>query len=114
MKTKQRSNLTVLAILTTLTLLTWVAVEAYQRFRTVDYGNIPPEVLATLSPNLDKNTFALIESKKSYSEEEISHFTPATSGPSTQVSPSPSSTSQSTQSAQIKPSVSPSPSAQSQ
>ncbi len=106
---KQKSNLTTLAILTMLTLLTWVAVEAYQRFTKIDFGNIPPEVLEQLQPNLDKKVLDLIETRKSYTEQEISNFSPTvTSSPAAQASPS----AQSTQSAQINPS--PSPAAQSQ
>lgn len=109
---KQKSNLTILAVLTMLTLLTWVAIEVYQRYVKIDFGNIPPEVLAPLTPTLDKKTLDLIESKKSYTDEEISHFTPATSFPTpAAVTPTPSA-SASTQSAQVSPS--PSPSAQSQ
>lgn len=92
-----------------LTLLTWVAVEAYQRFTKIDFGNIPPEVLAPLQPKLDKKVLDLIETRKTYSDEEISHFAPSTSAKPAATTPAP--TPASTQSAQTKTA---SPSAQSQ
>jgi hypothetical protein len=111
---KQRSNLTTLAILTMLTLLTWVAVEAYQRFTKIDFGSIPPEVLEQLQPTLDKKVLDLIETRKSFSDEEISQFAPvATASSSAQIS-QPSASPQSTASAQPNVNPSPSPTAQSQ
>ncbi len=71
---KPKSNLTILATLTMLTLLIWVAIEAYQRFIKVDYGNIPAEVFQPLAPTLDKKTLDLIENRKSYTDDEISNF----------------------------------------
>lgn len=109
MKSKQKSNLTTLAILTMLTLLTWVSVEAYQRFTKKDFGNIPPEILTPLQPNLDKKVLDLIETRKTYSDEEISHFVPSTTAKPAVSSPVP--TPASSQSAQIKTA---SPSAQTQ
>lgn len=96
MKTKQKSNLTTLAILTMLTLLTWVAIEAYQKFITRDPGNIPPEVLAPLKPTLDKTVLDLLESRKNYTDDEISQFNPSSKSISETV------TTNATQSAQVK------------
>lgn len=90
---KKNTNLTTFAILTTLTILTWVAIEAYQRFRTTNYGPIPPQILLALNPSLDSKILEDIQSKRYFSDEEISNYVPtASSSARTTPTPTPSQT----------------------
>lgn len=97
MQKTKRSNITVFVILTTITILTWVIFDAYQRFNKTEIKDIPPEVLLPLSPSLDKQTLDNIEAKLYFSQEEVAQFTPAPSAatplpeestPSAEASPS--------------------------
>lgn len=101
---QKRSNFTVFAILTTLTLLTWAVFGAYERLRKVDLSTVPEKILSPVNPNLDTAILDLLEKKKLVSEEQISSFVP-TDQSSVQSQPS-------TQSAQ--PAAGASPSAQTQ
>lgn len=88
---KKNSNLTTFAILTTLTILTWVAVEAYHRYRATNYGPISPQVLLPLNPSLNSKVLEEIQNRRHFSDEEIANFKPNTSSSvSATVPPSPS------------------------
>jgi hypothetical protein len=63
MRSKKQSNITIFAILTTLTILTWVVVEAYLAFTKKGFETIPQSVLEPLSPILDTQTLDLIEKR---------------------------------------------------
>lgn len=75
MKPKQ-TNLTVFAILTTLTLVTWALVEAYVRFYKVDIAAVPPKVVQALNPTLNTAVLDNLEKRTQLSESELLQFTP--------------------------------------
>lgn len=75
MKPKQ-TNLTVFAILTTLTLITWAAVEAYVRFYRVDLSSVPEKISSPLTPSLDTAVLNDLEQKVQLSEEELLLYSP--------------------------------------
>lgn len=74
MKPKQ-TNLTVFAILTTLTLVTWAVVEAYVRFYKVDILSVPEKISAPLIPSLDTAVLDNLEQKVQFSDEQLLQFT---------------------------------------
>lgn len=75
----KRSSFTVYAILTTITLLTWVVYGAYERLQKIDLAVIPPKVLSPITPTLDTQALDLLENKKHVSEQQIQSFVPSTS-----------------------------------
>lgn len=77
MQKKQRSNITVFAVLTTLTIVVWVFAESYTRFTETEIKTIPPKILVPLSPSLDKEILDTIEKRRVFSKEEVSSFLPA-------------------------------------
>lgn len=74
---KRKSRFTVFAVLTTITLLTWVAFDAYQRLNKTEFQTIPPKTLSPVDPSLDEAVLGNIEERRFASPEEISSFTPA-------------------------------------
>lgn len=89
MQKTKRSNLTVFAVLTTITILTWVAFDAYQRFNRTELKDIPVSALAPINPSLNGEILDNIETKLFFSQEEVAQFTPApTSTPAEEASPS--------------------------
>lgn len=76
MQKKKRSNLTIFAILTTITIVVWVLTEGYNRFTKTEIKTIPPKILAPLSASLDKETLDTIEKRRVFSKEEVSSFLP--------------------------------------
>lgn len=81
MKPKRTSNLTVFAVLTTLTILTWVGFEIYQAFRKTGIVTISNEVLAPLTPSLNKTILDNMEKRRFFSQEEVARFSPSGSAP---------------------------------
>ena len=77
MEKKKRSNLTIFAILTTITIVVWVLAESYNRFTKTEIKTIPPKILVPLSASLDKETLDTIEKRRVFSKEEVSSFLPA-------------------------------------
>lgn len=96
MQKRKTSNLTIFAILTTITLLTWVAIEVYQRLNKIDLTSIPQEVLTPLNPNLDTQILDSIEKRRSFSDDEVSQFSPG-SAPQVGATPKPSESTPSAQ-----------------
>lgn len=76
MKSK-RSNLTIFSVLTTITILTWVVFDAYQRFTKTEVKDIPASVLAPINPSLNRGSLDNIEAKLFFGPEEVAQFTPA-------------------------------------
>ncbi len=62
---------TTLAILTTFTLIVWIAVESYLRLNAKDLSSIPQNVLEPLNPNLDTKILDQISKKLYFNEEEL-------------------------------------------
>ncbi len=77
MEKKKRSNLTVFAVLTTITIVVWVFAESYTRFTKTEIKTIPPKLLVPLSPSLDKEVLDTIEKRRVFSKEEVSSFLPS-------------------------------------
>ncbi len=71
---KKSSNVTIFAILTTLTLVSWVFLEAYQRFYKKDIQTVPANIISPLTPSLDTQYLEELASKKQLTQEEISKF----------------------------------------
>lgn len=77
MKPKRKtSSLTIFAILTTITILTWVAVEAYQRFYKADIQTVPDALLVPLTTTLDTSVLDSIAQEKLFTPEQVSQFNP--------------------------------------
>lgn len=76
---KKQSNLTILAILTTITIITWIAVEGYQRFYNTQVKLVADKFIAPLSPTLDLDTLSRLEQKVYFSPEESRLFKPSKS-----------------------------------
>lgn len=74
---KRKSRFTVFAVLTTITLLTWVGFDAYQRLAKTEFQTIPPKTLSPLDPSLPEAVLDNIKERRFVSPEEISSFTPA-------------------------------------
>lgn len=71
---KNNSNITIFAILTTITLITWVFLEAYQRFYKSDIQTISNNILSPLTPTLDTSYLEEIAKRKQVTPEEIGQF----------------------------------------
>lgn len=70
----KKSNLTIFAILTTITILTWVGVEAYLRFYKSANVPVPSSILSPFTPNLDTETLENLKQKKQIGLEVISQY----------------------------------------
>jgi hypothetical protein len=71
---KKNSNLTTFALLTTLTLVTWIFIEAYQRFYKANIQTVPPAILSPLTPILDSAYLDELEKRRQISDEEIAQY----------------------------------------
>lgn len=57
-------SLVVLLILTLITVVFWIAFSVYRTYTTEEISiNVPREILLPISPNLDKNTIDIMETK---------------------------------------------------
>lgn len=74
MNKKKSSFLTIFAILTTVTILTWISVTSYLKLKKIDLSSVPVEVLSPMNPDLDTTAFDSLEKKRVMTEEEISQF----------------------------------------
>lgn len=70
MKPKQ-TNLTIFAILTTLSLVTWALVEGYIRFYKRNLEVIPSGVVSPLNPVLDSTILENLKNKIQFSDPQI-------------------------------------------
>lgn len=77
MQKKKQSNLTIFAVLTTITIMIWVLAEGYSRITQTEIKTIPPKVLVPLSASLDKETLDTIEKRRVFSKEDVSSFLPS-------------------------------------
>lgn len=77
----KRSNVTILAVLTTITLLAWVFLEAYQRFNKIEITSISEKTLKELSPVLDREALSQLSERKHFSAKEIDIYQPSSSAP---------------------------------
>lgn len=74
---KKRSKITVFAVLTTATILVWVAAEAYQRLKKTEVASIPANILAPITPSLDKSVLDNMEGRLWVPENEVNLPLPA-------------------------------------
>lgn len=70
MKPKQ-TNLTIFAILTTLSLVTWALVEGYVRFYKRNLEVIPSSIVSPLNPVLDSTILENLKNKIQFSDQQI-------------------------------------------
>lgn len=71
MRKQKQSKITTFAILTTVTVLTWVFVEAYLIINKTSLKNIPPEVLREIDPTLNVETLTEIERRRYFADTEV-------------------------------------------
>lgn len=71
---KKQSNLSIFAILTTITILTWVFVEAYQKFYQTQVLTVPANILSPVSPTFDTSILDKLAQKKQVTQEEINLY----------------------------------------
>lgn len=84
---KTHSDLTIFAILTTITLLTWVIVEGYQRFYKTEIETVPEAILSPINPNIETQYLDQLEQEKQLSPEEFGKYkSPKTGSTSTDTS----------------------------
>lgn len=76
MKKKRRPNILNFAILTLITVATWVLLDVYRAFTKPAPIGVPSEILAPLSPTIDQSIILQIQSRISVSEEEARSFVP--------------------------------------
>lgn len=89
MEPEKQSSITIFAILTTITILAWIAFDAYRRLTFVQIQTIPPTVVAPISPVLDDKILDIIEKGQTLTEEEIARFgTTKSPSPTPEASPS--------------------------
>lgn len=72
-KTK-KSSVTILAVLTTITLLAWVFLEAYQRFNKIEITSVSEKTLKELNPVLEREALRELLERKHFSVEEIDTY----------------------------------------
>lgn len=72
-----RSKITIFAILTAATILVWVAAEAYQRLKKTEVESIPGNILAPITPSLDKSVLDNMENRIWVPENEVNLPLPA-------------------------------------
>lgn len=65
------SKITIFAVLTTATILVWVAAEAYQRLKKTEVISIPGNILAPITPSLDKSVLDNMEERLWVPESEV-------------------------------------------
>lgn len=88
-----------IVILTTITIIFWVAFEVFRVFTTKPAPNVPPEILEPLSPNLDTKVIDKIQRSIFFEEGQI----PQTIISTPSASPSPIATATPTASAPASP-----------
>jgi len=76
MKKNNQSNLAIFAILTTLTLLTWIAVEAYLRFYKIEVGIVPQNIVSAFNPTLNTQVLDNLEQRIFITPDQVSGFRP--------------------------------------
>lgn len=74
---RKKSKITVFAVLTTATILVWVAAEANQRLKKTEVASIPNSILAPITPSLDKSVLDNMENRLWVPENEVNLPLPA-------------------------------------
>jgi len=68
MKKPKVPELVTTAIITTVTIFSWIAFSVYRAFITTPTVNVPPEILAPLSPELDTDTLSRVGDRLYFEE----------------------------------------------
>lgn len=94
MKRKKQPRVLTLSILTTLTVLTWVAFEVWHSFTKQPPPQVDSKILRAIDPKLDTETLGKIKSKLYFPDEEARRGSlpvgsSPTASPTAQVSPTP-------------------------
>lgn len=97
-KKKKRPNILIFAILTSITVATWVAFDVYRSFVKPAPVSVSQETLAPLSPTINEEALSQIQQRLWIGEEEARRLAPAVLP-----SPSPSPTPEATEEAQTAP-----------
>lgn len=71
MKNPKAPRLVTVAILTTITVVFWVFLSVYRVLTTKPEPNVPPEILAPINPNLDKQTLETLSDRVFFEEGEV-------------------------------------------
>lgn len=65
---RRRSKITIFAVITTMTIVIWILAEAYQRIKRTEFTAIPANILAPITPSLDRETLDNIEKRLWFQE----------------------------------------------
>jgi len=68
---KKIPSVVVIAVLTVITILTWIFFEVYQTLTTPPTLEIPPEVLAPITPTLDSQSLDRLQQSVFFEDSEI-------------------------------------------
>jgi hypothetical protein len=109
MKQQKLPSLVVIIILTTITAIFWVAFSVYRVFSAKPSPDIPTDILAPLTPILDRATIEKIQGKLFFEENQIQ--TPVIVTPIATAEATPTLTPSPTATVSASPTESPSPSA---
>lgn len=71
MQKQKRSRLVTFALLTTVTVLTWVSVETYLIVKKTTIEEIPPEIIENIDPTLDTDILNTVEKRRFFNENTI-------------------------------------------
>ncbi|MEK7521488.1 MAG: hypothetical protein AAB599_01660 [Patescibacteria group bacterium] len=82
MQNQKGPNVMLFAVLTTITIFVWIGFEVYSILNQKTLEAIPDSVLLPIDPNLDLETLKKLESRRNFSDAEITTVTEidATSG----------------------------------
>ena len=106
MKKAKTPSLVTTAIITTITIFTWIVFGVYRALTTTPPVNVPPEILAPLSSELDSQALAGL-SERLYFEEGETGPVLIPKAPEEQLPPSPSATPAASLEVSTTPSASP-------
>jgi hypothetical protein len=105
MKTKRKKPISInILILTVFTAIIWTCFEVYRALTLRPDPNIPPEILAPLTPALDANSLDKLQSRLYLDENQIPDTVISSSGEVSQIeeaSPSPEPVEESTEEGEI-------------
>ena len=105
-KTKPPRIVTIL-IVSTITIVFWVAIDVYRALAIKPADPVPGEIIAPIDPNLDETALRSLEQRVYIEEDQIQTLPEQSTAP--QVTPSPSPTATVSPDASFEPTPNPSP-----
>lgn len=105
-KTKPPRIVTIL-IVSTITIVFWVAIDVYRALTIKPADPVPGEIIAPIDPNLDETALRSLEQRVYIEEDQIQTLPEQSTAP--QVTPSPSPTATVSPDASFEPTPNPSP-----